>query len=218
MTPPGGTTDFMAPEQHWVLVPRYHAIAREQLVGPAPGFVQNLRQGAVGGCLTLTSAGRSPDSGLGRRGPALPAPRAARAVTIGARWPPLHGEADLATPHNSEPDPSGSPERFHRSGRPGTGSRKTGRGHFPSSAAYPAAEFLDRNAILPTRCRVPAVHAFRRPSVCTIQAEDLMRAYLFCSGKPSTKEDAWPQWLMKRFKSGGHARVFAERRERPVGD
>jgi hypothetical protein len=43
-----------------------------------------------------------------------------------------------------------------------------------------------------------------------------MRTCLFCGGNPSTKEDAWPLWLMKRFPSPSTARVFAERRGGPI--
>jgi hypothetical protein len=39
-----------------------------------------------------------------------------------------------------------------------------------------------------------------------------MRTCLFCSGRPSTKEDAWPLWLMERFPSASTARMSSERR------
>jgi len=45
-----------------------------------------------------------------------------------------------------------------------------------------------------------------------------MRACLFCGGDPSTKEDAWPLWLMKRFPAASSARMFAERRGGPLSD
>jgi hypothetical protein len=45
-----------------------------------------------------------------------------------------------------------------------------------------------------------------------------MRTCLFCSGRPSTREDAWPQWLMKRFPAASTARMFAERRGDQLGD
>jgi hypothetical protein len=45
-----------------------------------------------------------------------------------------------------------------------------------------------------------------------------MRTCLFCGGNPSTKEDAWPLWLMKRFPSASTARMFAERRGGPLSD
>ncbi len=36
------------------------------------------------------------------------------------------------------------------------------------------------------------------------------RSCMFCSGKASTKEDVWPNWLRSRFRSEA-ARIFAER-------
>lgn len=38
-----------------------------------------------------------------------------------------------------------------------------------------------------------------------------MRSCLFCSEHPSTKEDAWPTWLVKRFPVSTNARMFMER-------
>ena len=42
------------------------------------------------------------------------------------------------------------------------------------------------------------------------------RSCMFCEGNASTKEDVWPVWLQKRFRSD-EARVFAERQGSPVG-
>jgi hypothetical protein len=39
---------------------------------------------------------------------------------------------------------------------------------------------------------------------------------MFCEGNASTKEDVWPVWLQKRFRSD-EARVFAERQSAPLG-
>lgn len=45
-----------------------------------------------------------------------------------------------------------------------------------------------------------------------------MRTCLFCGQKPSTREDAWPKWLMTRFPLPDTARMFAERGGKELPD
>jgi hypothetical protein len=45
-----------------------------------------------------------------------------------------------------------------------------------------------------------------------------MRMCMFCGDKASTGEDAWPQWLMKRFPVPSTARMYAERGGRNLGN
>lgn len=44
-----------------------------------------------------------------------------------------------------------------------------------------------------------------------------MRMCMFCREKASTREDAWPLWLMKRFPVSSTARIDAERSGRNLG-
>jgi hypothetical protein len=41
---------------------------------------------------------------------------------------------------------------------------------------------------------------------------------MFCDDFPSTKEDAWPLWLMRRFPMASTGRMFAERGGSPLND
>src|SRR5215831_18384770 len=45
-----------------------------------------------------------------------------------------------------------------------------------------------------------------------------MRSCLFCNQKPSTREDAWPIWLMNRFPLPTPGRMFAERGGSQLGE
>ena len=45
-----------------------------------------------------------------------------------------------------------------------------------------------------------------------------MRMCMFCDNNPSTKEDAWPLWLMRRFPMASTGRMFAERSGNPLND
>lgn len=44
-----------------------------------------------------------------------------------------------------------------------------------------------------------------------------MRTCLFCSNKASTKENAWPRWLMKHFPTTDTSHMDAERRGKNIG-
>ena len=44
-----------------------------------------------------------------------------------------------------------------------------------------------------------------------------MRTCIFCHNKASTREDAWPLWLMKRFPASDNSRMDADRGGRKLG-
>lgn len=45
-----------------------------------------------------------------------------------------------------------------------------------------------------------------------------LRTCMFCSGKVSSREDAWPKWLMKRFPYSDIARIYAECGQHNLGN